>query len=123
MDSTGGSGYQNVSNLVNSSGVVASDTTGVGTARTDPEAATYGGDKAVFAYGKNAGYLNVKNLCSNSGVIAADVTGVGTARISAPAASYGSSGQAIFAFGFASDTYLSMSNLGNRIRCNWSWNS
>ena len=39
-------------NLVNSSGVVAADVTGVGTARQYLGAATgYGGDKAIFAYG------------------------------------------------------------------------
>ena len=43
--------YVSISNLVTSSGVVASDVTGVGTARYSPGAAGYGGDKAIFAYG------------------------------------------------------------------------
>ena len=41
----------NVTNLVSSTGVVASDTTGVGTARSELAAAGYGGDKAIFGFG------------------------------------------------------------------------
>jgi hypothetical protein len=40
-----------MSNLVNNSGVVASDVTGVGTARGALAAVGYGGDKAIFGYG------------------------------------------------------------------------
>jgi hypothetical protein len=48
------SGGSNVSmkNLVNSSGTVADDVTGVGTARSNLAAASYGGDKAIFGYGR-----------------------------------------------------------------------
>ena len=46
--------YQSISNLISNVGVVASDTTSIaGTARYKVAAATYGGDKALFAYGGN----------------------------------------------------------------------
>ena len=41
---------QSVTNLVSSSGVVASDTSGVGSARAKLSALGYGGDKGIFAY-------------------------------------------------------------------------
>ena len=40
--------YFSVTNIVSSSGVVATDTTGVGTARGGLAAATYGTDKAIL---------------------------------------------------------------------------
>ena len=40
-----------LTNLVSNIGVVASDTTGVGTARYALAAAGYGTDKAIFGYG------------------------------------------------------------------------
>lgn len=46
---TGGSTRFNTSNLVNSSGVVATDTTGVGTARMNLAGTKYGSDKGIFA--------------------------------------------------------------------------
>ena len=70
--------HDNVKNLVSSSGVVAADTTGVGTGRTSPAAATYGFDKGIFAFGDTGSVTNISNLMNNSGVIAADTTGVGT---------------------------------------------
>ena len=109
-----GSTGSNVSltNLVNSSGVVASDTTGVGTARVGIGAAGYGGDKGIFAYGNTGGaVVSMSNLVSNTGVVSADVTGVGTARSSLAAAAYGSD-KAIFAYGLT-PSQVSMSNLVN----------
>jgi len=82
----GGTG-KNIKNLVGSNGVIASDATGVGTARGALAATSYGGDKGVFAYG--SGYTSVSNLLNNSGVISADVTGVGTARDLLAAAPFG----------------------------------
>ena len=79
--------YVSISNLVNSSGVVATDTTGVGTARGYLGAASYGLDKAIFGYGSNGTQLSMSNLVSNSGVVATDVSGVGTARSKLAAAS------------------------------------
>ena len=106
------SGGSNVSmsNLVSTSGVIASDVTGVGTARRDLGAAGYGSDKAIYAYGYASGYVSMSNLVSNSGVIGSDVSGVGSARAGVRAAGYGAD-KAIFAYGY--NAYVSMSNLVN----------
>jgi len=103
--------YVSLSNLVNSSGVIASDVTGVGTARGYPGASTYGGDKAIFAYGtsgSNPG-VSMSNLVTNLGVVGSDVTGVGSARYFVGAAEYGID-KAIFAYG-DTGSQVSMSNL------------
>jgi hypothetical protein len=76
-----------LSNLVSNVGVVATDVTGVGTARRELGATQYGEDKGIFGYGKN-GNLSLTNLVSNAGVVATDVTGVGTARNELAACSY-----------------------------------
>ena len=76
-------------NLVSNTGVVATDTTGVGTARQGLAAAGYGTDKAIFGYGYTSSNTAVTNLVSNTGVVSTDVTGVGTARSGIAAASYG----------------------------------
>jgi len=78
-----------LTNLVSNTGVVASDTTGVGTARKDLAAAGYGTDKAIFGYGYVSGNVSLTNLVSNTGVVASDTTGVGTARYGLAAASFG----------------------------------
>jgi len=44
-----------MSNLVSNAGVVATDTTGVGTVRSFPGATGYGVDKVIFAYGLTTG--------------------------------------------------------------------
>ena len=75
---------------MSNTGVVASDTTGVGTARHNLAAAGYGSDKAIFGYGLGGGnFVSMTNLVSNTGVVATDVTGVGTARAGLAGASYG----------------------------------
>ena len=114
--------YYSLTNLVNNYGGVATDTTGVGTARSGLAAAGYGGDKAIFGYGSvgaGAGYFTaITNLVSNLGVVGSDVTGVGTIRSSLAAAGYGGD-KAIFgygnigafSFGAVSTTNL-VSNLG-----------
>ena len=84
-----GGGYSSLTNLVSNTGVVASDTTGVGTARYYLAAAGYGTDKAIFGYGTDAGNVSLTNLVSNTGVVASDTTGVGTARQALAAASFG----------------------------------
>jgi hypothetical protein len=99
-----------LTNLVSSSGVVATDTTGVGTARDRLAAASYGDDKAIFAYGRTGSPVSLKNLVSNTGVVASDVTGVGTARRSLAAATYGDD-KAIFGYGYNGSTQVSMTNL------------
>tara|TARA_R100001198_G_C5219469_1_gene202119 strand:+ start:66 stop:1520 length:1455 start_codon:yes stop_codon:yes gene_type:complete len=108
---TGGSSRINTSNLVSSSGVVASNTTGVGTARTNAGGASYGEDKGIFAFGQDSsGKINASNLVSNTGVVATDTTGVGTARNALRAASY-STNKAIFAFGTTASADTGVSNL------------
>ena len=77
-----------ITNLVSNTGVVATDTTGVGTARFALAAAGYGGDKAIFGYGFSTTYVNTTNLVSNVGVVAANTTGVGSTRYALAAASY-----------------------------------
>ena len=85
-----------MTNLVSNTGVVATDTTGVGTARYMLAAAGYGTTKAIFGYGgyvdggSNLIPLSMTNLVSNTGVVATDTTGVGTARRGIAAAAYGS---------------------------------
>ena len=82
-----------ITNLVRNSGVVASDTTGVGQARIAVAAAMYGDDKAIFGYGENTDVgtanISITNLVSNTGVVAGNTTGVGTGRRRLAAASYG----------------------------------
>ena len=80
--------YFNLTNLVSNTGVVASDTTGVGTGRNRLAAAGYGGDKAIFGFGRST--TNTTNLVSNTGVVSSNQTGVGTARESVSAAGYSS---------------------------------
>ena len=77
-----------MTNLVSNTGVVATDTTGVGTARYSLAAAGYGGDKAIFGYGLTSTNVSMVNLVSNIGVVANDTTGVGTARERLTAAGY-----------------------------------
>ena len=50
------------SNLISSSGVVASDVSGVGTARQYLAAAGYGTDKAIFGYGNTGSVSSLSNL-------------------------------------------------------------
>ena len=91
----------NITNLVSNTGVVASNTPGVGTARSLLAAASYGGDKAIFGYGSpGPARLSMTNLVSNTGVVASDTPGVGTARQALAAAGYGGD-KAIFAYGLA----------------------
>jgi hypothetical protein len=90
-----------VTNLVSSSGVVATDTPGVGTARSTLSAASYGGDKAIFAYGQTSatpGNVSVSNLVSNTGVVSSDTPGTGTARQNSAGVAYGGD-KALFLWG------------------------
>jgi hypothetical protein len=88
-----------ITNLVSNTGVVANDTTGVGTARYALAAAGYGSDKAIFGYGTDlVTSFSMTNKVSNIGVVSADTTGVGTIRNYLAAAGYGSD-KAIFGYG------------------------
>ena len=77
-----------VTNKVANTGVVATDTSGVGTARSTLAATQYGDDKGIFAYGATPSVIDESNLVSNTGVVATDVTGVGSARSGPAAGSY-----------------------------------
>jgi len=102
--------FQSMTNLVSNAGVVATDVTGVGTARYLLAATQYGGDKGIFGYGRDGtGNLSMTNLVSNAGVVATDVTGVGTARYCPAACSYGGD-KGIFGYGFTT-VNVSMTNL------------
>ena len=100
-----------MTNLVSNTGVVATDTTGVGSARNELAAAGYGVDKAIFGYGySNSGQVSITNLVSNTGVVATDTTGVGSARWALTATGYGTD-KAIFGYGYNGSAYVSMTNL------------
>jgi hypothetical protein len=104
--STASSAGLNTTNLVSNTGVVATDGPGVGSARASLTAAGYGGDKAIFGFGRNNGPspttppTSITNLVSNTGVVASDTPGVGQVRSSLAAAGYGGD-KAIFGFGDA----------------------
>ena len=98
-----------ITNLVSNTGVVATDTTGVGSARYGLAAAGYGGDKAIFGYGVTGTYVSMTNQVSNTGVVTADTTGVGTARYYLAAAGYGGD-KALFGYGYTTEN-VSMTNL------------
>jgi len=87
-----------VTNLVSNAGVVATDVTGVGTARNSLAACEYGGDKGIFGYGYPL--HGMTNLVSNAGVVATDVAVVGTARQYLAACSFGDD-KGIFGYGAA----------------------
>ena len=98
-----------MTNLVSNTGVVATDVTGVGTARYGLAACSYGGDKGIFGYGNTGSVVSMTNLISNAGVVAADVTGVGTDRYSLAATEYGGD-KGIFGYG-NTGSVVSMTNL------------
>jgi hypothetical protein len=90
-----------MTNLVSNTGIVATDTTGVGLTRYVLAAAGYGGDKGIFGYGFQSGGVGataITNLVSNTGVVATDTAGVGTIRLFLAAATYGTD-KAIFGYG------------------------
>jgi len=93
--------YSNISNLVSNTGVVASDTAGVGCKRNYLAACSYGEDKGIFGYGYGddcGTRTTTTNLVSNAGVVASDTSGVGTARNGLAACEYGDD-KGIFGFG------------------------
>ena len=87
-------GTSNKSNLLGNTGVVAADTTLVGTARFGSEGTGIGGDFGIIGYGSQDAadpsvLLSLSNLVSNLGVIQSDQGSVGTARKGLGAATYG----------------------------------
>jgi hypothetical protein len=106
------SSITNISSLVSSSGVISADVSGVGTARQQTMATSFGVDVGLFAFGTTGSNVNTRNLVNNSGVVAADATGAGTVKSQGAAAVYGSTGQAIIAYGHDGG-YINTSNLVN----------
>ena len=105
-----------MSNLISSSGVVGSDVSAVATVKVMPSAATYGFDKAIFAFGDNGSnggntVNNTRNLISNQGVVASTVTGAGTARNGGSGTEYGSGGTAILGYGYSASAPTGVTNL------------
>ena len=109
---TGGGNKVSITNLINSSGVAAADTTGVGSPRSGLAAAGYGVGLALFGFGNLQGgsLTAISNKVSSSGVVQSDTSGVGTAREQLAAANYGTD-KAIFGFGATGP----MSNLSNLV--------
>jgi len=102
-----------MTNKVSSVGVVATDTTGVGTTRSGLAAAGYGGDKAIFGFGYSIQLgqrYSMTNKVSNTGVVATDTVNVGSARYNLAAAGYGGD-KAVFGFGIAVGQYWNIINL------------
>ena len=86
----GGTGTPSrVSNLVSTTGVIATDNAGVGLQRNNIAACGYGFDKGIFAFGFSTAVSGVSNLVSDTGVVASDVAAVGTARQGVGATGYG----------------------------------
>ena len=106
--------YFSMTNLVSNTGVVATDTTGVGTARQGLAAASFGTDKAIFGYGESPGQVSLTNLVSNTGVVSGDVTGVGTDRTALASSGYGGD-KAIFGYGDVVNTSSSLTNLVSNV--------
>ena len=99
-----------ISNLVNSSGVIASDTSAVGTARYDAIGTGYGYDKGIFRGGYTTDEVSLSNLVNNQGVIATDTTGVGTGRAGGDGHTYGGD-KAINAYGYLGGSINAVSNI------------
>ena len=96
-----------VTNLISSSGVVASDTAAVGTARSNIGASTFGKDRAIFAFGDS----NVSNIVANTGVVQSNVSQVGSARNSVVGCPFGGD-KAIFSYTSGADVTNLVSNSG-----------
>jgi hypothetical protein len=107
-------GVFSTTNLVSNTGVVSSDTPGVGLSRKQVSAAKYGNDKAIFAYGQESGFGSItaiSNLVSNTGVVASNTPGVGAARRAGIGVGYGGD-KAIFAYGAANPAaYINVQSL------------
>ena len=79
-------------NTISNTGVVSSDTTGVGTARRNMTYTRYGTDKGIFFSGTNKSMstYQVYNLVSNTGVVATDTSTTIDGRGHALSCGYGS---------------------------------
>ena len=89
--------------MVSNAGVVATDTTGVGTGRSTLAACGYGLDKGIFGFGDSGSIVSMTNLVSNTGVVATDTTGVGQVRAFLACCEYGRD-KGIFGYGSTNGT-------------------
>jgi hypothetical protein len=107
----------NISNQVNSYGIVSADITGVGsTSRSQPFSATYAGNRAIMAWG-TSDYSNgvaYSNLITDAGVVGTDNSTVGTVRWAGAGNSYGGN-KAIFGLGLLSGGGGSKTGVSNLI--------
>jgi hypothetical protein len=117
--------YKNLSNLISNTGVVASDTSIVGTPRTESSGSKYGYDKAIVGFGfagNNGpatpvnGVINVFNLITNTGVLGSDNNTSAAYRWGAACAPH-SYDKAVFAFGaiLNSNSTLTFLNSFNQV--------
>jgi len=115
VDGVGPSADVSMTNLVSNVGVVATDTTGVGTGRYRLAACEYGTGLAIFGYGYTSGNVSLTNLVSNVGVVATDTVGVGTAREGLAACTYGTGNTTgIFGYGHTGSV-SSLTNLVSNV--------
>jgi len=99
-----------MTNKISNTGVVSSDTTGVGTQRYELAACSYGEDKGIFGHGyNNSSYLALTNKISNTGVVSSDTAGVGSGRSGLAACSYGTD-KGIFGYGENAVQLFSITN-------------
>ena len=102
----------NTSNIVNSSGVMAANVTNASaTVRSSAGAATYGNDKAIFAYDSNAAH-KVYNLVTNVGVIGANVT-IPSDTVSSSTEGTGYGGDLAVFVGNFSTTHTKLNHISN----------
>jgi len=112
---TGGDERTSITNLVSNTGVVASDTAGIGQIRWGLSACEFGEDKGIFAYGQGPDvsptYTGAINLVSNTGVVASDTSGVGSVHgVNFAGCEYGQD-KGIFGFGYTGLPMLDFTNL------------
>lgn len=107
-------GYTSDVQHVTNEGIFGIDTTTVASGRQQPGSCTYGGDKAMIAFGYTGAYSNITNTITNQGVVNSDNSGVGTGRYVCNGLGYGGD-KGIFAYGFHASggpyVWLNVSNL------------
>ena len=93
MDVSYGGGPSNMVYRINNVGVfMVGSYTISGVSRYGLAATSYGGDKAIFGYGRQVlrpMFLSTINTVSNTGDVASDITGAGTARFNLAASTFG----------------------------------
>ena len=110
----GPSFMSNITNIVSSAGVVASDVSGVGALKRALQAATFGGDKGIFGFGftyvGSTTTSTSQNIVSNTGVVASDTFATGNPRTGGAGAGYGND-KGLYAFGSGNSGRVNTRNL------------